>query len=294
MKGVSDNPAEYTVEDEFTLANPTRLGWEFAGWSGSNNDEPSMAVTVSNSTGDLTYTANWEESKGDATTPLATDDIDDIDNNGDLPEFCSVELTLSSDISRSITVPQAVTNLVLVFAGSEPVTIQSENAALAPIVLGNSKCSLSVKGRFNLKAAESTGPVLMGAGGATLRLMTASAGLTAVASPGKAGLADGAAVEVAGIEKDADNATCQVSFRVRLGEGQDFNAWLHRANLASLIKIRYATTLADLVDNSANATTINAAVSGVEIEGDADERLVTFSLPIPESVAACFFVVEIE
>ena len=58
-----DNPTEYTYETAtFTLNNPTRLGYVFNGWTGSNGTTPQTTVTVNNhSHGDCTYTANWTD-----------------------------------------------------------------------------------------------------------------------------------------------------------------------------------------------------------------------------------------
>ena len=55
------NRATYTVETPtFTLARPKRIGYTFAGWTGSNGATPQTAVTIAKgSTGDKTYTANW-------------------------------------------------------------------------------------------------------------------------------------------------------------------------------------------------------------------------------------------
>lgn len=57
---VESNPSTYTVEDTFTLNNPTKEGYTFTGWTGSNGDTPSTTVTITKgSTGNKTYTANW-------------------------------------------------------------------------------------------------------------------------------------------------------------------------------------------------------------------------------------------
>lgn len=58
---VSTNPANYNVETAtFTLVNPTRANYTFAGWTGSNGDVPQTTVTIAKgSTGNKTYTANW-------------------------------------------------------------------------------------------------------------------------------------------------------------------------------------------------------------------------------------------
>lgn len=56
------NPTTYTYEtDSFTLNNPTKIGYNFIGWTGSNGDTPEKNVTVKKgSSGDMKYTANWE------------------------------------------------------------------------------------------------------------------------------------------------------------------------------------------------------------------------------------------
>ena len=58
---VSGNPETYTVEtDSFTLNNPTRSGYTFAGWTGTGLDQATESITiVKGSTGDRTYTATW-------------------------------------------------------------------------------------------------------------------------------------------------------------------------------------------------------------------------------------------
>ena len=56
------NPTKYTIETEtFTLINPTKSGYTFLGWTGSNGDSPSKSVTIpKGSTGNKEYTANWQ------------------------------------------------------------------------------------------------------------------------------------------------------------------------------------------------------------------------------------------
>ena len=54
------NPTSYTVEDAFTLNNPTKAGYTFAGWTGSNGTTAQTSVAIAKgSTGDRNYTANW-------------------------------------------------------------------------------------------------------------------------------------------------------------------------------------------------------------------------------------------
>ena len=58
---ISGNPAEYTIESEsFTLKNPVRAGYAFAGWTGTGLGGAESTVTVERgSTGNRTYTATW-------------------------------------------------------------------------------------------------------------------------------------------------------------------------------------------------------------------------------------------
>lgn len=51
----------YTIESPtFNLVPPTRSGWTFVGWTGSNGSVPQTTVTVpQGTTGELNYTANW-------------------------------------------------------------------------------------------------------------------------------------------------------------------------------------------------------------------------------------------
>ncbi|MBP3577015.1 MAG: InlB B-repeat-containing protein, partial [Lachnospiraceae bacterium] len=58
---VTGNPTTYTVEDTFTLNNPSKNGYEFQGWTGSNGEIPEMSVTIAKgTTGNLEFYANWE------------------------------------------------------------------------------------------------------------------------------------------------------------------------------------------------------------------------------------------
>ena len=60
-------PSEYQTyysenTDTFTLTEPTKLGYIFKGWTGSNGDELQKTVTIEKgSLGDKLFTANWEE-----------------------------------------------------------------------------------------------------------------------------------------------------------------------------------------------------------------------------------------
>lgn len=59
------NPATYNMNTAtFTLKNPTKTGYTFAGWTGANGEVPQMSVSVEKgSVGNRTYTANWTANK---------------------------------------------------------------------------------------------------------------------------------------------------------------------------------------------------------------------------------------
>ena len=59
---VEGNPSTYTnVTESFTLKNPTKIGYTFTGWTGSNGDVPQTEVTIEKgSRGDREYIANWQ------------------------------------------------------------------------------------------------------------------------------------------------------------------------------------------------------------------------------------------
>jgi len=56
-----DNPGSYTIETpSFTLSRPSRVGYTFDGWTGTDLSEKTLDVTIDQgSTGDRTYTATW-------------------------------------------------------------------------------------------------------------------------------------------------------------------------------------------------------------------------------------------
>ena len=58
---VVSNPTSYNIETPtFALHNPTKLGYVFVGWTGSNGTIPQKAVSIyKGSTGNKSYKANW-------------------------------------------------------------------------------------------------------------------------------------------------------------------------------------------------------------------------------------------
>ena len=66
--GSASNPTTYTIETaNFTLANPTKSGHNFDGWSGTGlSGSGNKSVTIAKgSTGNRSYTAHWSYAVGD-------------------------------------------------------------------------------------------------------------------------------------------------------------------------------------------------------------------------------------
>lgn len=56
----NSNPDRYTIKDSITLNNPSKEGYEFAGWTGTGLDAATNSVTIpEKSTGNRVYTATW-------------------------------------------------------------------------------------------------------------------------------------------------------------------------------------------------------------------------------------------
>lgn len=84
---ISGNLTNYTVDTlPITLKNPTRNGYTFEGWTGSNGTIPQKNVTIEKgTTGNLSYTANWKRNTSsnngsNSNNNSSSDDRDD-DNN---------------------------------------------------------------------------------------------------------------------------------------------------------------------------------------------------------------------
>ena len=77
----ADNPVTYDITSAtIVLQTPTRQGYAFTGWTGSNGDEPQIAVTIEQgSTGDKEFTAHYTVVDYTITYNLGGDNV--INNN---------------------------------------------------------------------------------------------------------------------------------------------------------------------------------------------------------------------
>lgn len=59
--GTASTVNNYTVESTIALPTPTKTGYTFTGWTGTGLNTPTKNVTISNSVGNRSYTANWSK-----------------------------------------------------------------------------------------------------------------------------------------------------------------------------------------------------------------------------------------
>ncbi len=90
-----ENPEKYNVETEtFKLKNPTRTGYTFLGWTGSNGNTPQKDVSVENgTTGNLEYKANWKIDEEEESKKLETH----IEYSNNKPTNKKVKVYISSN-----------------------------------------------------------------------------------------------------------------------------------------------------------------------------------------------------
>ena len=93
---VTGNPSTYTVEsNDITLKNPTKEGYTFLGWIGSNIDTPTLSVVIKKgNVGNRNYKATWTETKYNvkfnANGGIIDGELETITDNGLIKEFPTV------------------------------------------------------------------------------------------------------------------------------------------------------------------------------------------------------------
>lgn len=83
---INNQKTNYTIEENYSLPTPTKTGYTFSGWTGSNGNTPQKSVTIpKGSTGDKSYSANWNVKS--YTTKFETNKGGTITNTSDLINF---------------------------------------------------------------------------------------------------------------------------------------------------------------------------------------------------------------
>ncbi len=81
-EAIVTNPSQYTVESEFTLNNPTKEGFDFLGWTGSNGEVPQLTVTIAEGTiGELIFNANWSKIEYDNVSSTGAEHTKGVDGD---------------------------------------------------------------------------------------------------------------------------------------------------------------------------------------------------------------------
>ena len=94
------NPDKYTVETEnFTLNNPSKVNYDFIGWTSADITTPTIEVTiVKGSTGDLSFTANYTPTVFNITYNLKGGELEVGKSNPESYTVESVDFTLNNPI----------------------------------------------------------------------------------------------------------------------------------------------------------------------------------------------------
>ncbi len=93
---VSGNPNTYNIETNIRLNNPTRVGYNFLGWTYLDVTEPSLQVDLlPGLTGNINFTANWAIKKSNVSIEANNDEYGHIETNG----FDNTAVPYGSEIS---------------------------------------------------------------------------------------------------------------------------------------------------------------------------------------------------
>ena len=92
------NPTEYTIEsDTINIVNPSKEGYEFLGWSGTDIVDKSTSVVIPHgSTGDRVYTANFKKIEYSLTYTLNGGEYETGKTNPDKYSIESPDITLNN------------------------------------------------------------------------------------------------------------------------------------------------------------------------------------------------------
>lgn len=101
---------EYTERQEFVLPVPTRKGYRFLGWTLTEGGTEYVTVISSESQGDVTVYANWEEKEVEPTITVgeggqyaALDDAINASKDGDVIKILAGTYSLSVALTKSLT-----------------------------------------------------------------------------------------------------------------------------------------------------------------------------------------------
>ena len=140
------NPTSYNIETPtFALNNPIRLGYVFAGWTGSNGTTPQKNVSIyKGSTGNKFYKANWTAADVEYTVNHYVMDI-----NGNYPSTPTKTERLSGFTDTSVTAKRLSLGNGFTYPDVQTVKIKADGTTVVKYYYTRNKYTLDLNGLIN-------------------------------------------------------------------------------------------------------------------------------------------------
>lgn len=137
------NPTSYNIETPtFALNNPIRLGYVFAGWTGSNGTTPQKNVSIyKGSTGNKFYKANWTAADVGYTVNHYVMDI-----NGNYPSTPTKTERLSGFTDTSVTAKRLSLGNGFTYPDVQTVKIKADGTTVVKYYYTRNKYTLDLNG----------------------------------------------------------------------------------------------------------------------------------------------------
>ena len=121
----SSNPSSYNVESPtINLANPTKTGYTFTGWT---SDGSSITSIPTGSTGNLTLTANWSVNSYQVSVVINNESLGSVSGSGSYNFGSSVTLTASPISDNVFKGWYSDSGLTTLLSASNPYTFNLES-----------------------------------------------------------------------------------------------------------------------------------------------------------------------
>lgn len=140
---VVSNPTSYNIETPtFALHNPTKLGYVFVGWTGSNGTIPQKAVSIyKGSTGNKSYKANWTAADIGYTVNHYVMDI-----NGNYPSTPTKTEMLSGFTDTSVTAKRLNLGNGFTYPDVQTVKVKADGTTVVNYYYIRNKYTLDLNG----------------------------------------------------------------------------------------------------------------------------------------------------
>ena len=140
---VVSNPTSYNIETPtFALHNPTKLGYVFVGWTGSNGTIPQKAVSIyKGSTGNKSYKANWTAADIGYTVNHYVMDI-----NGNYPSTPTKTERLSGFTDTSVTAKRLSLGNGFTYPDVQTVKVKADGTTVVNYYYIRNKYTLDLNG----------------------------------------------------------------------------------------------------------------------------------------------------